>query len=366
MKNSKNPSAVAFQDIQKYFLIVITILLIVLFFQFLSPFFSTLIIAGVIAAGTHPFNQWLTKKVKNRTVATLLTLLIVTVIILAPFTMFFFFIAQEATTAYTAISDDVAWFLNLDIALVPAKIRESFLGEWFTKVTQYTPISYENIFGVIQDALERVSSFLVAQTAGIVARLSLFILYILVFLLSLFYFLRDGAALIKNVKQLIPLPTKYRDTLFNKLNQLSKGVIYGFFGAAVAQGLLAGFGFYVVGISNAAFWGTIMAFFSPIPYLGTSLIWVPAVIILLIQKHFVAGIFLFAWCAALVGTADNIVKPYLIGKSTAIHPLAILLMLLGGVFTFGLKGLILGPFILTLLLAFLHIYQLEYKKVLKK
>jgi predicted PurR-regulated permease PerM len=147
---------------------------------------------------------------------------------------------------------------------------------------------------------------------------------------------------------------------------VSKGIIYGFFGAAVAQGLLAGLGFYLAGISNAAFWGTMMAFFSPIPYIGTSLIWIPAVIILLVQKQFLAALFLFLWSAAIVGMADNIVKPYVIGRTTSVHPLAMLLVLLGGVIGFGLKGLILGPFLLTLLIGFLHIYRLEYKKVLGK
>ena len=67
-----------------------------------------------------------------------------------------------------------------------------------------------------------------------------------------------------------------------------------------------------------------------------------------------------------MGMADNVIKPYLIGSTSALHPMAVLLVLLGGTFAFGVKGLILGPFVLTLTLAFLHIYQLEYKSVLGK
>ena len=67
-----------------------------------------------------------------------------------------------------------------------------------------------------------------------------------------------------------------------------------------------------------------------------------------------------------MGLSDNIVKPYLIGGANAIHPLLVLLVILGGVFVFGLKGVVFGPFLLTLTLPFLHIYQLEYKAVLKE
>ena len=111
-------------------------------------------------------------------------------------------------------------------------------------------------------------------------------------------------------------------------------------------------------------WGSIAALFSPIPYIGTTVVWIPIVIFLLITKHWIAALFLTIWSMFVVGTVDNFVKPYLIGSSTALHPLAVLLVILGGAFAFGLKGLIFGPFILTLTLAFLHIYRLEFEKEL--
>ncbi|MBU0727049.1 AI-2E family transporter, partial [Patescibacteria group bacterium] len=110
----------------------------------------------------------------------------------------------------------------------------------------------------------------------------------------------------------------------------------------------------------------IAALFSPVPYIGTALVWIPAVGALLIGGHWIAALFLTIWSIIIVGLADNIIKPYVIGSTSALHPLAVLLVLLGGAFVFGVKGLLFGPFVLTLTLAFLHIYQLEYKGILGK
>jgi predicted PurR-regulated permease PerM len=128
---------------------------------------------------------------------------------------------------------------------------------------------------------------------------------------------------------------------------------------------VAGLGFYLVGVPNAALWGTIMAIFAPVPYIGTAIIWGPVGIYNLINGEVFSGLFVLIWGVAVVATIDNIVKPYLIGRSTAINPLAILLTLLGGILLFGPSGLIYGPFLLTLLFGVLHIYELEYEEVLK-
>jgi predicted PurR-regulated permease PerM len=165
---------------------------------------------------------------------------------------------------------------------------------------------------------------------------------------------------------MLPISEKYRSELLKKLSRLSYGIIYGIFGASLIQGFLLGIGFYILGIDNAAFWGAIAALLSPIPYIGSSIIWLPVVISLLLSGHWISSLFLLIWGSLIVGLADNIVKPYLIGSSTALHPLAVLVTLLGGAFVFGIKGIIFGPFVLTLTLAFLHIYSLEYESVLKR
>jgi len=93
---------------------------------------------------------------------------------------------------------------------------------------------------------------------------------------------------------------------------------------------------------------------------------VPASIITFLLGDHASGIFLFLWGIFLVGTVDNLVRPYLIGGRVHTYPLMTFFVVLGGIWAFGLKGLIFGPLILVLLLTLLHVYELEYKNVLNK
>lgn len=352
-------------DLQKYFLIALLSIFLLLLLYAIFPFLGTLVIAAVIVTGAYPLQKKLIHRSPGHpNLMTLLTLFIITLLVLIPFTFLFTLIAREASQAYSLISDNVNQFFTEDFRLLPAKIHESFLGEWLSSIGSYVPINTADLIQNIETAVSAISTFLVSQTTNVLKHFSLILLHLIVFFLSLFYFFRDGKVIIHKIRSLLPLQEKYRGELFVKLGTLSRSIIYGIFGAAIAQGFLAGLGFYFAGISNAVFWGTMMAFFSPVPYIGTAIIWVPTVIYLISQGAFLPAIFLFFWCSIIVGLSDNLVKPYLIGEANAIHPLLVLLVILGGVFAFGLEGVIFGPFLLSLTLTFLHIYQLEYREVL--
>ena len=354
-------------SIEKYFLIGMLLLLIFALIYSASAFIGTLIIAAIVVQGVYPVHKMLHKKLHfPSSISTLISLLLVAVLILTPLTLLFFLVANEATDAYSVVSTKINELTNKDITLIPSLLKNSFLQDWFEKVSAYAPISTTDVISASKDLLGKITSVILSQTTNILKNLSLFLLHTFIFLLAMFYFLRDGDKLVNYLKSLMPLSEKYKNALVRKLSYLSRGIIYGIFGAAIVQGFLVGVGLTIVGVENTVFWSAIAALLSPIPYIGTAIVWVPVVITLAVTGHWFLAIFLFAWGVGIVGVADNIVKPYLIGSAAALHPLAVLLVLLGGTFAFGIKGLIFGPFILTLTLGFLHIYALEYKDVLGK
>ncbi len=360
-----NPSTNGFQ---RYFLIGLLLILLALLATFISPFAVDLAIAGIMVAAVYPVHRWIYKKISfSRSLSAFVSMLLIIIVILLPFTLFGFFVADQAADAYVVVSDRINITVEVDEAGSTSKILEMIpFSDRIVSVFKYLPISTSDILRTAGDAVGVVSSFLLSKTTNILKHLSLFLVHLLVFLIALFYFLRDGDRLALYIRSLIPLSKKYRQELFTKLSNLSYGIIYGIFGAAIAQGLLVGIGFSIAGISNAAFWGAIAALFSPVPFIGTTVVWLPAVIFLAISGQYITAILLLAWCALIVGMADNVIKPYVIGSSAQLHPLATLLVLLGGTFVFGLKGLLFGPLVLTLALSFLHIYKLEYKAVLEQ
>jgi predicted PurR-regulated permease PerM len=124
-----------------------------------------------------------------------------------------------------------------------------------------------------------------------------------------------------------------------------KGVVYGIVGTAFAQGILTAVGLGVAGVPAAIFLGVVAGFASLIPG-GAALVWIPAAIWLFAQGYTGWGIFLVIWGAAIVGTADNVLKPMFISRGSALPFIIVLLGVVGGMLAFGFLGIFLGPTLL--------------------
>jgi predicted PurR-regulated permease PerM len=152
--------------------------------------------------------------------------------------------------------------------------------------------------------------------------------------------------------------------MLQRFTSITRATVKGTLVIGIIQGALAGFAFWVAGIDGSAFWGTIMAILSIVPGIGAALIWVPAVIYLTVTGQVLAGLLLFAWCAAVVGTIDNILRPILVGKDAKMPDLLILIGTLGGLFLFGPIGFIVGPIVCGLFLTVWEIYGATFKDIL--
>jgi predicted PurR-regulated permease PerM len=140
---------------------------------------------------------------------------------------------------------------------------------------------------------------------------------------------------------------------------VTKAVVKGVGLTCMAQGVLAGLGFWIAGIPSALLFGVVMAFTGLIPVVGTAIVWVPAVLYLMFTGKASWGVGLLLWCVLVVGNIDNVLRPLLIGGKAGM-PLPLLLVgILGGLFAYGLKGLIIGPLTLTVLLFVLEEYHRE-------
>jgi predicted PurR-regulated permease PerM len=194
--------------------------------------------------------------------------------------------------------------------------------------------------------LDRVFSGL-AKVAG----------YAFVFLLALFYFLRDGRIIIKNFISWSPLIDSHDEYITKTLKRAIQSVFAGTVVVSVIQGILTGIGFALFGIPAPAVWGSIAAVAAFIPGIGTSLVLIPGIIYLFVTHGFVPAIGLAIWGAVAVGLVDNILGPYLINRGINVHPFLILISVLGGLVVFGIVGFLLGPLILAFLFALLEIYR---------
>jgi predicted PurR-regulated permease PerM len=210
----------------------------------------------------------------------------------------------------------------------------------------------------------RVGQFVVARLAAATRGTVLFFFMLFVMLYAMFFFLKDGRSLLRRILYYMPLSSEDEARMVGKFVSVTRATVKGTLLIGVVQGGLAGIAFAIAGIPGAAFWGTIMAVLSIIPGVGTALVWVPAVVYLLAIGHVGAGIGLGLWCGAVVGTVDNLMRPWLVGRDTEMPDLLILLGTLGGIVLFGAVGVIIGPIVAALFVTVWEIYGTVFKDVL--
>jgi predicted PurR-regulated permease PerM len=176
-------------------------------------------------------------------------------------------------------------------------------------------------------------------------------------LITLFYLLRDRHQWSAALRQLMPLSIEESEEIFARAQSSVHATIFGSVLMAALQGFLGGVAFFAAGLPAPLLWGVVMGFMALIPSLGTWVVWWPAVFYLLATGSTSSAIALATWCFWVVGSIDNILYPVVVGREISLHPLLVLLFIIGGMFTFGAAGLVLGPLVLSLMDALIEIWR---------
>lgn len=201
-----------------------------------------------------------------------------------------------------------------------------------------------------------------ASLSGLLSGLGWFFGSLVVVVFSVFFLLRDGAKIKKLLADLLPLSAANENILFDKISLAVSGVVKGQFMIALIQAMASFMGFIIFGVPNALLWACMVILAAFIPTFGTGLVLVPAVAYLYLTGHVGAAIGMAIWGAACVGLIDNVLSAKLISSRVRLHPLLIIFAILGGVVSFGVFGLLLGPILMAIFAALVEIYRTEIKK----
>ncbi|MGB6648694.1 MAG: AI-2E family transporter, partial [Bacteroidota bacterium] len=211
--------------------------------------------------------------------------------------------------------------------------------------------SQEEINAKAGQIVAKAGSFVVKGLADITRAAAEFILMFFVMLYAMFFFLIHGQGLLDAVFRYTPLSATERARLLGTFTSVGRATLKGTLIIGIVQGGLAGLSFWVAGIEGVVFWGAVMTVLSIIPGIGSALVWVPAVIFLALNGQTGAAVGVGLWCAIVVGTVDNFLRPMLVGKDTEMPDLLVLLTTLGGLVLFGAIGILIGPIIGALYMA---------------
>lgn len=331
---------------EKYFFYGFLLLIAILCLAIFEPFLTVILMAASFAVVLYPLYGWMnTHLARQRNwLASLLTVLTFVVIIGVPLFFIGARVVNQGQALFTSLSENGG--------------AGSYIDEFSTKLTEYIPgATGLDLRSKINDSL----SFFSSTAASIFSSTLHTIFSILLMLLAIFYFLKDGESWRKYLIRLSPLADKHDERILQMLDRAVNGVMKGYVLIGLVQGFLLGLGLWVFGVPNAVLWGVFAGIASMIPSIGTGFISIPAVIYLFVIGATGHAIGLLIWAVILVGTIDNLLNPFVVGKNIDLPPLLILFSVLGGIALMGAPGIIIGPLAISLFSTLTSIYQEDFK-----
>ena len=342
------------------FVVILAIAVSALFLAVIWPFLKPLLLGALLAGLCHPLYRWITRLLRGRrSLGAIITLLILFIVVAGPLSAFLGVVVQQAL----AVSNQAIPWVQQHFGTASTFNAHDWLVQRFPALADHVP-SQEQLVESVGAAAKSIGGFLVTVASRMTATTAVFLLNLFVMVYAMFFFLKDGEKILEKIFYYMPLNDEDEALMLQRFTSITRATVKGTLVIGIIQGGLAGIAFWLAGIDGAAFWGTIMAILSIVPGIGAALIWVPAVIYLIVTGQLLAGLLLFAWCAAVVGTIDNILRPILVGKDAKMPDLLILVGTLGGLFLFGPIGFIVGAIVCGLFLTVWDIYGVTFKDLL--
>lgn len=328
----------------KILFILILALVTLAFLNILSPYSSSVLWAAILALIFYKLKTWILRMTRGRNnLASFLTLLIICLIVFTPLAIITSSLASELNTVYRSLQSDNA-----------------IIARWYQDTLDYLPgwghkmladYQLDTLTGIRSklSALAMQGSQYAASSVLLISKNTFVVVVGFgVMLYLLFFFLKDGARLVEMSFRSIPLDNHMKYRLFARFAAVARATVKGTILVAIAQGVLGGIAFYAAGIEASVLWGSLMAFLSLIPAVGTALIWVPAAIYLFATGMLIKGLLLTIWFVVVVGLSDNVLRPLLVGKDIRMPDWLILITTLGGLSIYGINGFVIGPMIAAL------------------
>ncbi|HZY02685.1 MAG TPA: AI-2E family transporter [Anaeromyxobacteraceae bacterium] len=331
-------------------MVVLALLLTVLMVR---PFASALFVAAVFAAALYPFSERLARLLRGRRplAAGLVTLVLLLAVVGPVATLTAMLVGQVGQGLRWARDALQSGGLEGLVASLP-----QFLHDPAAQLLAGLPQGAQEV----QALLEQEGARAAAAIGSVLSATGTALLQTVLFLVAFFFLLVDGDGLVQWIKEAIPLKPGQAAELFEDFRRVTVAVLASTVATAGAQAALALLGYLVAGVPNALFFG-VVTFVVALAPIGLATLLVVALAVLKIATgHLVAGIFLAAWAVGVVATIDNVVKPLLMRRGLAIHPVVIFFAFIGGMAAFGPVGLLLGPLAVAFLIAVVRLYRRDY------
>ncbi len=333
------------------FLLAMLVVTLPILLQIAWPFFTSLIIASVIAIIVHPAKEWLGRRSRRPGLATFLITLAIVSLLGIFLAVAGFTITGEVTTVYNALNQ-----------------RSLQEGGWPELVTTTSdrivdalakrlPIDREAIRTEIMDGMKAISAYLLSNIGIAVGGVTSFLITGLLVTIFLYFLLKFGKDWVDWLAAMTPLDARTSSGIIRTIHDSVVANVNGMLAVALAQGVLLIAGFWFVGVHSPVLWGALGGIASIVPVIGALLVWVPVAIGFLLMGAYWKALILGLWGLLVVGSMDNILRPLVVGAREKQHPMLVALSAIGGTYAFGALGILLGPLMVSLVAALMKEIQ---------
>ncbi len=343
--------------VHQWVLLLLVFFISALFLSMIRQFLMAIFLASIFSALAHPLYRGLVRWWGGRrSLASITTIFLIVFVVLLPLVGLFGIITAQAIKVGNTAKP---W---VEQQLAEPDVLTQYLNAlpFVDKIAPYRDLILTKAGEVVGHLSKLLINGLSSATLGTVNLL----LMGLIMLYTMFFFLMDGDKLLDRMLYYLPLEDHDERLMLQRFTSVTRATLKGTAVIGMLQGGLAGLAFAAAGIPSAVFWGAIMTVLSIIPGVGSAMVWGPAAIILAINGHLITAIVLAAFCAAVIGSLDNLLRPRLVGKDTQMHELMIFFGTLGGFVMFGVVGIIIGPIIAALFTTIWDIYGVAFRDLL--
>jgi len=326
---------------EKNFKTIITIgiilVLVILTFLIIKPIIFTIIFGTLLAYVFSPGYKWLRNKIKSANLSAFIICLGVLLIILVPVIIIFSSLFDQAIEVYLSLQ-------NIDLS----NIARQILPE-----SEFSATFAGSLNGFIAERLaDAISGF-----GSFIVNLPLNLLKLFLILFVFFFTLRDGEKAIQYLKSLSPFKKETESKFFKHFKDVTFSVLIGQIIVGVAQGIIAGIGYFIFGVPNALFLTLLTMIAGVIPLIGPWLVWVPVDVYLFASGNSGAGLGLLIYGLLIINWLDTIIRPLIVSRRTKMNSAIVIIGMIGGLIAFGILGLIIGPLILAYILLIIDMYR---------
>ena len=328
-----------------------------LFLYLLKPFFFPIFWAGIIAGIFRPLYLRIDRRLKRPNLTTAVVLVLIALILLLPSGVVGTLVFNETAQLYERVDKGETG-------------REPFEKKFEQIINAITDHPYAHLLEINKPLLiakagevaRGVTNFILSHLTALTQNTLGLLVQFSIMLYTLFFFLRDGENFVRMAIRVCPLGAGREYFLLERFIVTARSTLKVTLLIGGLQGLLGGIVFFITGVEGAAIWGLLMIVLAILPVVGCSIIWIPVGLVMLALGRLWEGILILSFGVLVISSVDNLLRPVLIGKDVAMHPLLIFLSTLGGIILFGFSGFVIGPIITSMLLAVWEMYDQFYRR----